>query len=76
MLDDVGDADIVGIHIHNEVNQSDKPVGCFRQKDQLSSGVIWSVSNKVTQSNYRFNASNTLIVTVHSVTMHYDSGGL
>ena len=35
MLEDVGDADMVGITIHNEVNQSDKPIGfSFRRKDQ------------------------------------------
>jgi len=27
VLEDVGDADMVGITIHNEVNQSDKPIG-------------------------------------------------
>jgi len=61
---------MVGIAVHNEVNQSDKPIGfSFRRKDQLSSDVIWSVFHKVSQSNSRFNALDTLIVTVHSVTM-------
>ena len=70
MLEDVGNADMVGITIHNGVNQSDAPLGfSFRRKDQLSSDVIWRVFDKVTQSNSRFNASDTLIVTVHSVTM-------
>ena len=70
VLEDVGVADMVGITIHNEVNQSDKPVGfSLRRKDQLSSDVIWSVFDKVSQSNARFNASDTFIVTVHSVTM-------
>ena len=67
VLKDVGDADMVGITIHNEVNQSDTPIGfSFRRKDQLSSDVIWNVFDKVTQSNSRFNALDTLIVTVHS----------
>jgi hypothetical protein len=62
------DADMVGITIHNEVNQSYKPIGfSFRRKDLLSPDVIWSVFDKVSQSNGRFNATDTLIVTVHSV---------
>jgi len=70
VLEDVGDADMVGITIHNEVNPTDKPVGfSFRRNDQLSADVIWSVFDKVSQSNARFNATDTLIVTVHSVTM-------
>jgi len=37
VLEDVGEADMVGITIHNEVNQRDKPIYCsFRRKDQLS----------------------------------------
>ena len=56
--------------IRNEVNQSDKPIGFnFRPKDQLWSDVIWSVFDNVTHSNSTFNAVDTLIVTVHSVTM-------
>jgi len=67
---DVGDAHVVGITIHNEVNQSYKPIDfSFRRKIQLSPDVIWSVFNKVSQSNARFNATDTLIVTFHSVTM-------
>ena len=58
------------ITIQNEGNQSDTPIGfIFRRKDQLSSDVVWSVFDKGTQSNYRFDTSDTLIVTVHSVTM-------
>ena len=64
----MGDADVVGIAIHNEVNQSDKPVGfSFRRKDQLLSDVILSVFGKLSQSNSRFNMLDTLFVTVHSV---------
>ena len=66
----VGDGDMVGIAIHNETNQTDKPIGIsFRRRDQLSVDAIWSVLEKVTQSNARFNALDTLTVVVHSVTM-------
>ena len=51
-LQDVGDGDMVGIAIHN-----DKPIGIsFRRCDQLSVDAIWSVFEKVTQSNARLNA--------------------
>jgi hypothetical protein len=70
VLEDVADADMIGITIYNELNQSDTPIGfSFRHKDQLTSDVIWSVFDKVTQTNSRLNASDTLILTVHSVTM-------
>jgi len=70
VLQDVIDSDMVGITIKNQVNQSDKPIGIsFRRKDQLSREMIWSVFEKVSQSNARFNALDTLVVTVHSVTM-------
>ena len=56
----VGDGDMVGIAIHNESNQNDKPIGIsFRRRDQLSVDAIWSVF-KVTQSSSRFNALDTL----------------
>ena len=62
--------DMLGITIHNEVNQTDKPIGfSFRRKDQILSDVIWSVFDKVSQSNSRFNASDTLTVVAHSVKM-------
>ena len=67
-LQDVGDGDMVGIAIHYEVNQNDKPIGItFRRRDQLSVDAIWSVFEKVTQSNSRFNALDTLTVVLHSV---------
>jgi len=76
VLEDVGDADMVGITMHNEVNQRDKPIYfSFRRKDQLSPDVIWKVFDKVSQSNARFNAMDTLIVTVNSVTMPVGIGG-
>jgi len=69
-LSDVDDSDMVGIAIRNQVNENDKPIGIsFRRKDQLSGDVIWSVFERVSQSNSRFNALDTLVVTVHSVKM-------
>ena len=66
----VSDGDMVGITIQNEVNQNDKAIGIsFRRKDQLSGEVIWSVFEKVAQSNLNFNALDKLVVTVHSVKM-------
>ena len=48
---------MVRIAIHNEANQNDKPIGVsFRRRDQLSVDAIWSVFEKVTQSNARLNA--------------------
>jgi len=69
-LSDVDAADMVGIMIQNQVNQNHKPIGIsFRRKDQLSGDVIWSVFEKLTQSNSRFNALDTIVVTVHLVRM-------
>ena len=69
-LQDVSDSDMVGITIQNQVNQDDKPIGIsFRRKDQSSGEVIWTVFEKVSQSNVRFNALDTVVVTVHSVKM-------
>jgi len=74
---DVSDSDMVGITIQNQVNQNDKPLGIsFRRKDQLSGEVVWSVFERVSQSNYRFNALDTLVVTVHSVKMPVGFGGI
>ena len=56
-MQDVSDSDMVGITIQNYVNQYNKPVGIsFRRKDQLSGQVLWTVFEKVSQSNSRFNA--------------------
>jgi hypothetical protein len=63
-------SDMVGISIHNEMNQNDKPIGInFRRKYQLSGDVVWSVSEKVTQSNACFNALDRLFINIYSVTM-------
>jgi hypothetical protein len=68
---------MVGMTIQNRVNQNDKPIGIsFRRKDQLSGDVIWSVFEKVAQSNARFDASDTLVVTVHSVKLPVGYGKL
>ena len=67
ILKDVGDSDMVVVTIHNEVNQSDRPIGIsFRRSYQLSGDVIWSVF-EVTQSNPRFNTLDTLTDVLHSV---------
>jgi hypothetical protein len=61
---------MVGITIINEVNVQDKIIGIsFRRKVQINSDVIWSVFEKVAQSNARFNALDRLVVTVHSIKM-------
>jgi hypothetical protein len=57
---------MVGLTIRNEVNVQDKAIGIsFRRKDKLSEDVIWSVFEKVAQSNARFNALDKLVVVVH-----------
>jgi hypothetical protein len=70
-------SDMIGITIRNTVNMQDKAIGIsFRRRDQLSENVIWSVFEKVAQSNARFNALDSLIVEVHSVRMPVDFGGV
>jgi hypothetical protein len=62
------DGDMVGVAIRNDVNQNDRDVGIsFRRRDQLSADVIWSVFERVAQSNARFNALDTLTIVVHRV---------
>ena len=47
-LRNVGDGDMVGVAIHNETNQNDKPIGIsFIRRDHLSVDAIWSVFEKV-----------------------------
>ena len=75
-LQNVSDSDMVGMTIHNQVNQNDKPIGIsFRRKDQLTRDVKWSVFEKVTQSNSRSNALDILVANVHSVKMPVEFGG-
>jgi len=77
VLQNVNDSDKVGMTIHNQVNQSDKPIGfSFRLKDQLSADVIWSVFETVSQSNSRFNDLDIVVVNVHSVKMPVAFGGI
>ena len=67
-LRDVDDSDMLGITIENQVYQINKPIGIsFGRKEQLSGDVIWTVFERVSLSNSRFSASDTLVVTVHSV---------
>jgi hypothetical protein len=68
VLQDVQDSAMVGAAIRNEINQCDKTIGIsLRRRDQISGNVIWSVFEKVSQSNSRFNALDTLTLDVHSV---------
>ena len=63
VLQEMGDADMVGIAIYNESNQNDKPIRIsFRRLDHLSVDAICSVFEKVTQSNSRFKVLDTLTV--------------
>jgi len=74
-LRDLKPGDIVGISIHNADNQQDKPIGLsFRRRDQISRDVLWSVFEKVTQLNARYQAPHTLNFYVHSVKMPVDFG--
>src|SRR5215510_9802413 len=69
-LENAMPSDMVGLTVRNEENQSDKPIGfSFRRKDQVSGDVIWSVFEKVSQSNARFNAMDKLVVDVQVVKM-------
>jgi hypothetical protein len=74
-LRDLEDSDMIGITITNEVNVKDRAIGIsFRRKDQITGDVIWSVFEKVAQSNARFNALDKLVMTVHSVKMPIGHG--
>jgi len=69
-LRDLQPSDMVGISIHNADNQQARPVGLsFRRRYQISRDVLWSVFEKVTQSNARYQALDTLTFHVHSVEM-------
>ena len=75
-LRDLEDSDEVGITISIEVEVKDRAIGIsFRRKDQITGDVIWSVFEKVAQSNARFNALDKLVMTVHSVKMPIGHGG-
>jgi len=69
------DSDMVGITISNEVEVKDRAIGIsFRRRDQITVDVIWSVFEKVAQSNAIFNALDKLVMTVHSVRMPIGHG--
>jgi hypothetical protein len=71
-LRDLAPNDMVGISIHNADNQQDRPIGLsFRRRDQISRQVLWSVFEKVTQSNQ---ALDTPTFHIHSVRMHTGFG--
>ena len=53
-LRDLEDSYMVGITISNEVEVTDRAIGIsFRRKDKITGDVIWSVFEKVAQSNAR-----------------------
>jgi hypothetical protein len=76
VLQDVQDSDMEGVAIRNEVNQSDKPIGLSFRRAQSPGDVMWSVLEKVTQSNSRYNALDTLTIEVHAVRMPAGFGGI
>jgi hypothetical protein len=68
---------MVSLTIRNKVNMQDNAIGIsFRKRDQLSKNVIWSVFQKVAQSNARFNALDSMIMDVHSMKMPVGFGGV
>jgi hypothetical protein len=74
-LRDLDSSGMVGISIHNADNQQDKPIGLsLRRRYQISRVVLWSVFEKVTQANAKFQALDTLTFNVHSVKMPVDFG--
>jgi hypothetical protein len=76
VLHDVQESDMVGVAIRNEVKQRDNPIGLScRRRDHMSRDVLWSVFEKVSQSNLRFNALDTLTIDVHAVKMPAGFGG-
>jgi len=75
-LRDLEDSDMVGITISNEVEVKNRAIEIsFRRRDQITGDVIWSVFEKVAQSNARFNVLDTLVMTVHSVKIPIGHGG-
>jgi hypothetical protein len=69
-LGDFDPSDMVGISIHNADNQHDRPKRrSFRRRDQITRDVLWSVFEKVTQSNARYQALHTLTFHLHLVNM-------
>ena len=74
-LRDLQPSDMVGISIHNADNQQDRPMGLsYGRRDQISRDVLWILFDKVTQSNARYQALDTLTFHVHSVGIHVGFG--
>jgi hypothetical protein len=70
------DGDMVRVAIRNDVNQNDRAVGIScRRRNQLTADVIWSVFERVAESNARFNAFDPLTILLHSVSMPVGFGG-
>ena len=62
-LRDLDGSDMVGITISNEVEVKDRAIGIsLRRRDQITGDVIWSVF-EVAQSNARYNALDTSVMT-------------
>jgi len=69
-LHELQPSNMVGISIHNADKQQDRPMGLsYRRRNQISRDVLWSWFDKVTQSNARYQALDTLTFHVHSVEM-------
>jgi hypothetical protein len=67
LLRDPNPSDMVGISIHNADIQQYKPIGfSFRSSDQISKDVLWSVFEKVAQTNARYQALDNLTFRVYS----------
>lgn len=61
---------MMDISIHNAGNQQDKPIRLsFRRRDPFSPKVLWSVFEKVMQTDARYVALDTLSYHVNSVKM-------
>jgi hypothetical protein len=59
---------MVGISFHNVDNQQDRQIWLsFRRRDQISRGDLWSVFDKVPQSNVGYLALDALTFHVHLV---------
>jgi hypothetical protein len=67
---------MVGITISNKEIVQDKAIGIsFKERDQLTADVIWSVFGKVAQSNARFNALDKLVLNIQYVKMPIGNSG-
>jgi hypothetical protein len=76
-LQNVAPNDMVGTSIRNGENHTDKAIGLsFHRRDQISGDVVWSVFEKVTQSNVPFNILDKLVIDIHSVAMPVGFGRL